>query len=127
MAPFLPSSHEGFPRSETIKLHPVTLILFILFAVLTIPLFIKHRRRPVHCLGWAYLLAFCILRIVGERIHDNVPSSPEPSIISNSATTLLLPVSVCIVREASVFLFPEILHSHDTINYLYPSRLTKAQ
>lgn len=105
MAAFLPPLHKLIPRSDFSN--PLPSVPPILFAVVTgwaVLVLYTHRHRPVHCLGWGYLVAFCILGTVGEAIHLSDPSSPVPSTISNSATTLLTAASVCIIREASVFL-----------------------
>lgn len=80
--------------------NPLSAAELAIYAILSIPvIFILIRHLPTGAIGWGFLLAFCMLRIIGGALSVN-SNKPSVSIISSVGLSPLLLAASGILHEA---------------------------
>lgn len=72
-----------------------------IYAILSLPtIYILVRHGKPGLLGWLYLLIFCVLRITGNAMFLNDPTSTGATVITNIGLSPLLLATLGILHES---------------------------
>ncbi len=88
----------GFTTDQSFAV--ATLAIYTAVAVPTLFVLFKHGTRGLAVVGWAYVLVFCTLKMVGSGLQLGNSTDAGPSIISSIGLSPLLLATEGILQEA---------------------------
>ncbi|KAI0157249.1 hypothetical protein GGR57DRAFT_60972 [Xylariaceae sp. FL1272] len=88
----------------------LNIALIVIYVLLSIPgifVLFKHGLRHGAVLGWFFLDAFFLLRIISSGIQLNDPTSSTAALLANIGLSPLILASLSIIHEARAYLFAD--------------------